>query len=86
VHGRQSKATNASHSAQVFEATNNNITTLNAQDKIELEQLIDRTSIEEIINALVDICYVKAQHVETNLHDAKPAMLWKKQVSEFLTA
>ena len=41
-----------------------------------LEDLIDRTSLSELIDAISQICYEKAEHIRSNWQDDRTARSW----------
>lgn len=43
-----------------------------------LEQLIDQSSLKEVLEALADICYVKQEHLRVNWQDGRVAQAWVK--------
>jgi hypothetical protein len=50
--------------------------TLNADQRDELEALIDKTSLAGVVFALVQIANEKGEHVATNWGDAVTAKYW----------
>ena len=46
------------------------------QDK--LESIVDSTSIEDVVEALSQICYAKAEHVQSNWQDYVLAKVWER--------
>jgi len=47
------------------------------QEKELLESLIDRYNMAEVLNALSEIAYEKADHVRTNWNDEPLARAWE---------
>lgn len=47
-----------------------------AEDGTALEALVDKYSIETVIEALSQICSAKAEHIATNWQDAHLAKRW----------
>ena len=52
--------------------------TLTSEEKVSLEKLVDHTSLGAILEALSEICYLKAEHVRTNWEDDSLAKLWER--------
>jgi len=48
-----------------------------------LEAMMDKTSVETVADALREICYAKAQHVEENWQDSNLGLLWDKVGRKF---
>jgi hypothetical protein len=48
-----------------------------------LEALIDRTSLEEVVEALRGICFDKAEHIEHTWQDVGTAQVWRKAAQFF---
>jgi hypothetical protein len=46
------------------------------QEAYDLEGLIDRRGIEQVLQQISDICGLKAQHVAENWQDAAMARRW----------
>jgi len=44
----------------------------------DMENLVDSRGISESLELLAQICYVKAEHVETNWQDKQTARVWVK--------
>jgi hypothetical protein len=44
----------------------------------DLEGLVDRTSLAEVLFALGEICFGKAEHLETNWQDRNAAKAWER--------
>jgi hypothetical protein len=49
----------------------------NQDDKLALEALIDRTSLQGVLMTLSEICGEKAEHVEDNWQDRALARHWR---------
>jgi len=47
------------------------------RDVIELELMIDRNTIDKVLDALVRICSEKADHIEENYSDPDLAERWR---------
>jgi hypothetical protein len=45
---------------------------------VELEVMVDRTSLQTVIEALAHICWLKAEHLEENWQDEQSARAWKR--------
>lgn len=45
--------------------------------KNRLEEMVDLTSLTEVLEALEEICYLKAEHLRTNWQDKVSAKLWE---------
>jgi hypothetical protein len=50
---------------------------LTSEEKTVLEQLIDRTSLETVLQNIGNICVEKAEHIRTNWQDDPLARLWQ---------
>ncbi len=58
---------------------------ISQSQKDELEIMIDRSSLHEVLNALADICAEKADHIRLSYQDsvtAKPWMQASKKLSK----
>ena len=44
----------------------------------KLEALVDKSSVNYVLNNLVQICWGKADHLDTNWQDHNAAIRWKK--------
>ena len=51
---------------------------ISQSQKDELEIMIDRSSLHEVLNALADICAQKADHIQSNYQDKPLAKTWMK--------
>jgi hypothetical protein len=49
---------------------------LTGQELAELEALIDRRGIEDVLIAVSEICDAKSEHIQTNWQDATLALRW----------
>jgi len=49
---------------------------LNSPIQPELEKLVDREGLHDVLDALSTICYEKADHIRTTLRDIELARLW----------
>jgi hypothetical protein len=49
---------------------------LNQNEIVELETLIDRVSLEAVLQALSEICGAKSEHILSNWQDKPLAKLW----------
>lgn len=52
--------------------------TLTSEEKVSLEKLVDHTSLGAILEALSEICYLKAEHVQGNWLEADLARKWER--------
>lgn len=43
-----------------------------------IEKLIDSTSLETVLNAVVQVCYEKAAHLRSNWQDEVAAKRWER--------
>ena len=43
-----------------------------------LENLVDKTSLEDVVDSLAELCLEKAEHLESNWQDTKSASSWLK--------
>ena len=44
----------------------------------QLESLVDREGLSAVVGALVEICGLKAEHLESNWQDRLSALRWEK--------
>ena len=51
---------------------------LSQSQAVELEQLIDKSSLECVLANIAQICIEKSHHVESNWQDRRLARLWEK--------
>ena len=49
----------------------------------QFEAIIDRSSLEEVVGVLREICYRKAEHVEEVWQDSALARAWSGAANEF---
>ena len=49
---------------------------ITGKKQLELERLIDHTSVSQILRSIADICHEKAEHVRTSYCDEGLAMEW----------
>lgn len=49
---------------------------MKAEDKTTLEGLVDQYNLDNVVGALAEICFEKAEHVRTNWQDAYGARKW----------
>ncbi len=54
------------------------MTTLTPAQLIDLETLLDSTSLQALLTALRDICDAKADHIQENWQDTGLANAWNK--------
>lgn len=47
----------------------------------KLEDIVDSIGLTETLQALVQICYGKAEHLESNWQDANSAKTWTKDAA-----
>lgn len=50
---------------------------LNPAECDQLEAVIDKHSLEAVLNALTDICGAKAEHIRSNYQDSVTARPWE---------
>jgi hypothetical protein len=50
--------------------------------KTELETLVDKTSVVDVLRALADVCYAKSEHIRTNWQDDILAKLWERSANQ----
>lgn len=55
-------------------------------DMVNLEGMIDRTSLKIVLGMLVEICSLKAEHIEHNWQDEMLARDWAAARRELLKA
>ena len=48
----------------------------------EIEDFIDQKGLGAVVGILVEICYLKAEHVRTNWQDEFLSRQWEKQGKE----
>jgi hypothetical protein len=46
---------------------------------VALERFVDMVGLDNVIAALREICYEKADHVQTNWQDKKLAAVWNRR-------
>lgn len=51
---------------------------LDDEDSRTLESLIDKHNLDEVVQALADICFAKAEHLQANWQDAATAKTWNR--------
>lgn len=56
---------------------------LTEAELVDLEKILDRRSLYEIVRALSHICYLKAQHVSEAWQDARLEKRWEKAAAAF---
>jgi hypothetical protein len=44
----------------------------------EIEALVDRTSVRDVLIALANVCGAKAAHIEENWQDTRLSKAWEK--------
>ena len=47
----------------------------------ELENFIDKSSLSDVLESLVEICYAKAEHLRSNWQDSKAAKSWDRDAA-----
>lgn len=52
--------------------------TENSQEAVAIEKLIDSFGLFPVVAAVIDICYAKAEHVETAWQDGPLTEAWSK--------
>ena len=52
----------------------------------ELEIIVDKNNIDVVLEALEDICYLKAEHLRTNWQDEITAQGWEELGSKLSNA
>jgi len=57
---------------------------LTPEDRNVLEQMIDRTSLAAVLDALALTCAEKAEHVRCNWQDDRLAKTWDRAVTKLL--
>jgi hypothetical protein len=50
--------------------------TVNATNQLELENILDSTTLQDVLKTLADICYGKAEHLQVNWQDEEAARQW----------
>ena len=48
------------------------------EQKLTLEQIVDATNLSDVLAALAEICYGKAEHLRSNWQDESAAKAWQK--------
>jgi hypothetical protein len=56
--------------------------TLSMIEETQLEQLIDATSLVNVLNSIADTCSQKAEHIRTSYSDEGLAQLWDKRAKQ----
>ena len=51
---------------------------INQDQMTNLEAIIDKNSLHEVLNALADICAQKADHIQSSYQDKPLAKTWMK--------
>jgi hypothetical protein len=51
---------------------------LTSDQKFQLEDLLDATSVMAVVAALAEICHEKAEHIRTTYQDRVTAASWNK--------
>jgi hypothetical protein len=49
---------------------------------VELEVMVDRISLQTVIEALAHICWLKAEHLQENWQDNAGARAWLKDAKK----
>ncbi len=49
---------------------------MNDDEKVELEKLVDRVTLSQLLATLSEICHEKAEHLEENWQDYGAAEEW----------
>jgi hypothetical protein len=49
----------------------------------EVEKLIDACDVSGLLDAISDVCYAKAEHLETNWQDSAAAARWQRVAIHF---
>ena len=50
----------------------------NSTAMLELEGIVDQAGLRNVLFALEQICFAKAQHLEANWQDARTAKVWSR--------
>lgn len=50
---------------------------MNPTNRDDLERIVDRYSVAQVVQALCDICHEKADHLATNWQDHAAAARWQ---------
>ena len=53
---------------------------------VELESMIDKVGIANVVYALESICFAKGQHLRANWQDANTAKAWERNAVRLRTA
>ena len=56
---------------------------ISRDDKDDLEQILDRTGVKGLFEALAEIASEKEDHIQTNWQDSAIAKRWSKLVAKF---
>lgn len=59
---------------------------LNKVQKLTLESMVDAHTLADIVDALSDICYAKADHIEEAWQDVATARPWRQMARQLYTA
>jgi len=52
---------------------------MNQKDLDKLEALVDKYGFGQVLFGIQDICYAKAEHLQTNWQDENSATEWKRR-------
>ena len=56
---------------------------ISRDDKDDLEQILDRTGVKGLFEALAEIASEKEDHVQTNWQDSATAKRWSRLAAKF---
>ena len=59
---------------------------VNPDHRDAIERMIDVSSLEAILRALVEICDEKAEHIRANWQDVETARTWERCANKILVA
>jgi hypothetical protein len=48
----------------------------------DVEQLVDRMRLEGVVEALIQVCHAKAEHLRTNWQDKNAADSWERDAKK----
>jgi hypothetical protein len=51
--------------------------------KYQIEEIMDKTSIQELTEMITEICFEKSQHVLENWQDKNLSKIWEKNGTKF---
>ena len=59
-------------------------TNIPSDSMMVLEEIIDGSSLEELLGLVIDVCYAKAEHLRSNWQDHNAAKAWERDAAKIL--